>query len=144
MALAHVVAQIQTFLDNDRATPELAEDRALLAKALADAQAMAATLTGYLMSAQQDARQLYRLGLGSVSFLLAVGDLLIGWLLLEHAEIAFTALAGDVSERDRSFYQGKVAAANFFARNVLPRLAADRRIIEGVDLAVMDLREEAF
>jgi alkylation response protein AidB-like acyl-CoA dehydrogenase len=144
VALQHVVAQIQKLLDNDAARPELAEDRALLAKALADAQSMAATLTGYLMSAQEDARELYRLGLGSVSFLLAVGDLLIGWLLLEHAETALTALAGDVSERDRSFYEGKVAAARFFARNVLPRLAADRKIVEDVDLAVMDLREEAF
>ena len=113
-------------------------------QALADAQAMAATMTGYLMSAQENARELYRLGLGSVAFLLAVGDLMIGWLLLEHAEIALAALDGDVSDRDRSFYQGKVAAANFFARNVLPRLTADRKIVEGVDLTIMDLREEAF
>jgi alkylation response protein AidB-like acyl-CoA dehydrogenase len=144
VALQHVVSQIQKFLDSDGARPELAGDRALLAKALADTQAMAATLTGYLMSAQEDARELYRVGLGSVTFLLAVGDLLIGWLLLEHAEIALTAMAGDVSARDRSFYQGKVAAANFFARNVLPRLTADRRVIEGVDLTTMDLGEESF
>jgi alkylation response protein AidB-like acyl-CoA dehydrogenase len=144
VALAHVVAQIQKFLDNDSARPELADGRTLLTQALADAQAMAVTLTGYLMSAQDNARDLYRLGLGSVAFLLAVGDLVIGWLLLEHAEIALAALDGDVSERDRAFYQGKVAAANFFARNVLPRLTADRTVIEGVDLTIMDLREEAF
>ena len=34
--------------------------------------------------------------------------------------------------------------ANFFAKNVLPRLTAERKIVEGVDLTVMDLREEAF
>jgi len=144
VALQHIVAQIQKFLDNENARPELADGRMLLAKALSDAQAMAATLTGYLMSAQENARDLYRLGLGSVAFLLAVGDLVIGWLLLEHAEIALAALDGDVSERDRSFYQGKIAAATFFARNVLPRLTADRTIVEGVDLTLMDLREEAF
>jgi alkylation response protein AidB-like acyl-CoA dehydrogenase len=144
VALQHVVAQIQKFLDNENARPELADGRTLLTKALSDAQAMAATLTGYLMSAQENARDLYRLGLGSVAFLLAVGDLVIGWLLLEHAEIALAALDGDVSERDRAFYQGKIAAANFFARNVLPRLTADRTIVEGVDLTLMDLREEAF
>ena len=103
-----------------------------------------ATLTGYLMSAQENARDLYRVGLESVPFLLAVGDLLIGWLLLEHAEIALAALDGDASERDRAFYQGKIAAAKFFARNVLPRLTAERTIVEGVDLTLMDLREEAF
>jgi len=144
VALQHVVAQIQKFLDDENARPELADGRTLLTKALSDAQAMAATLTGYLMSAQENARDLYRLGLGSVAFLLAVGDLVIGWLLLEHAEIALAALDGDVSERDRSFYQGKIAAATFFARNVLPRLTADRAIVEGVDLTLMDLREEAF
>jgi alkylation response protein AidB-like acyl-CoA dehydrogenase len=144
VALGHVVAQIQKFLDKENSRPELADSRTLLAKALADAQAMAATLTGYLMGAQDNARELYRLGLQSVAFLLAVGDLLIGWLLLEHAEIALTASDGEVSERDRPFYEGKVAAAKFFARNVLPRLTADRTIVEGVDLTVMELREEAF
>jgi alkylation response protein AidB-like acyl-CoA dehydrogenase len=144
VALQHVVAQIQKFLDKNDARPELADARALLAKALADAQAMAATLTGYLMSAQENARELYRLGLEAVAFLLAVGDLVVGWLLLEHAEIALVATDGEVSERDRAFYEGKVAAAKFFARNVLPRLSADRKIVEGVDLTIMDLREEAF
>ena len=79
-----------------------------------------------------------------MAFLLAVGDLLIGWLLLEHAEIALDALDGDPSDRDREFYRGKVAAADFFAKNVLPRLGAERKIVEGVDLTIMDLREEAF
>jgi hypothetical protein len=144
VALAHVVAQMQKFLDRETARPELAEGRALLATALADAQAMTTTLTEYLLGAQANARELYRLGLESVAYLLAVGDLLIGWLLLEHAEIALTALDGDTPDRDRSFYRGKVAAAMFFARNVLPRLTAERAIAEGVDLTIMDLREEAF
>lgn len=46
---------------------------------------------------QNDPRQVYRVGLESVPFLLAVGDLLIGWLLLLHAEIALNALDGDVA-----------------------------------------------
>ncbi len=67
-------------------------------------------MTSYLIESQQNSRELYRLGLESVPFLLAVGDLLIGWLLLRQAEIALNALDGDVSERDRAFYAGKVAA----------------------------------
>ena len=143
-ALQHVVGQIQQFLDSDTARPELADARTLLATALADLQAMAAAMTGYLLSSQENARELYRLGLESVRFLLAVGDLLIGWLLLQQAEIALNALDSEVSDRDRSFYTGKVAVANFFAKNVLPRLTADRKIVEAVDLTAMDLREEAF
>ncbi|WP_123027881.1 acyl-CoA dehydrogenase [Mycolicibacterium stellerae] len=144
VALAHVVTQIQKFLDRDTARPELAAGRAVLAAALADAQAMTVALTGYLMSAQENARELYRLGLGSVSYLLAVGDLFIGWLLLEHAEVALNALEANPSDRDRAFYSGKVAAANFFTKNVLPRLTADRKIVDDVELTVMNLREEAF
>jgi alkylation response protein AidB-like acyl-CoA dehydrogenase len=143
-ALQHVVGQITDFLDSDAARQELAGGRTLLATALSDLQAMTAAMTGYLTSSQGNARELYRVGLESVRFLLAVGDLLIGWLLLHQAEIALNALDGDLSDRDRSFYAGKVAAANFFAKSVLPRLTAERKIVEAVDLAVMDLREEAF
>ena len=143
-ALGHVVGQIQSFIDSDAARPELAKERALLTKALAEVQAMVTAMTGYLVRAQRDPRQVYHLGLESVSFLLAVGDLFIGWLLLQHAEIALAALDGDPTDRDRAFYDGKVAAAAFFAKNMLPRLTADRRIIEDVDLTIMDLAEDAF
>jgi hypothetical protein len=54
------------------------------------------------------------------------------------------ALDGEASERDRDFYSGKITAARFFAKNVLPRLSAERKIIESVDLATMDLDEGAF
>ena len=144
VALQHVIAQIENFLGASSAREELAGGRALLTTALTDLQAMVVTMTGYLLDSRQNVRELYRLGLESVPFLLAVGDLLIGWLLLHHAEIALDALDGDLSDCDRAFYSGKVAAANFFAKNVLPRLTADRQIIEDVDLTIMDLCEEAF
>jgi hypothetical protein len=144
VALGHVVGQIQAFLTSESAREELADCRVLLASALADVQAMVATMTGFLIGSQESSRELYRLGLESVSFLFAVGDLVIGWLLLRGAEVALVALDGDVSDRDRAFYRGKVGAARFFAKNVLPRLTADRRKIEDVDLTVMDLAEDAF
>ncbi len=102
-------------------------------------------LTGWLGEAQGgDPRALYKVGLSSRRFLLAIGDLVVGWLLQRQADVALTALAGEVSATDQAFYTGKVAAARFFAREVLPRIGADRRIIEGTDLDVMDLPEEAF
>ncbi|MCT7658864.1 acyl-CoA dehydrogenase [Mycobacterium deserti] len=143
-ALGHVVGRIEQFLSSDTARPELSDTRRLLATALADVQAMVAAMTGYLISAQENARELYRLGLQSVSFLLAFGDLMIGWLLLRQAEIALNALDRGPSDDDRAFYNGKVAAAQFFVKNVLPRLTAERKIVESVDLAVMDLAEDAF
>ncbi|MGE5694435.1 MAG: acyl-CoA dehydrogenase [Candidatus Sericytochromatia bacterium] len=148
VALAHVANQIQKFVDGSRdgegARPELAESRALLGTALSDVQAMVAALTGYLIESQNNARDLYRVGLESVPFLLSVGDLLIGWLLLRQAEIALGALDGEVDDAERNFYLGKVGAATFFAKNMLPRLSAQRRILEGVDLTIMEMREESF
>ena len=87
-ALDHLVTQIEAFIDSDEARPELADARKQLATALDDLQAWVATMTGYLIDSQQSARELYRVGLESVRFLLAVGDLLIGWLLLRQAEIS--------------------------------------------------------
>ena len=42
------------------------------------------------------------------------------------------------------FYEGKIAAARFFARQVLPRLAAERAMAEATDNALMELPEAAF
>ncbi|WP_029111842.1 acyl-CoA dehydrogenase [Mycobacterium sp. URHB0044] len=143
-ALGHVAGQIQAFLESDSARPELADCRKSLADALADLQGMLATMTGYLMASQENPRQLYKLGLQSVPFLLAVGDVVIGWLLLRNAEVALGALDAGPSDRDRAFYEGKIGAAKFFVRNVLPRLAAERKITDSVDLSAMDLAEESF
>jgi len=58
--------------------------------------------------------------------------------------VALRALGRPQSPADQAFYEGKVAAARFFAHEVLPRLGADRRIIESTTLDAMDLPEEAF
>ncbi|HUB55372.1 MAG TPA: acyl-CoA dehydrogenase [Mycobacterium sp.] len=144
VALQHLVSQIEAFIESKDARPELANARSRLTTALDDLQGWVNTMTGYLVASQQSARELYRVGLESVRFLLAVGDLLIGWLLLRHAEVALAALDSEPAGADRSFYDGKVAAAKFFVNNMLPRLTADRGIAANVDLAIMDLREEAF
>ncbi|MBI3223956.1 MAG: acyl-CoA dehydrogenase [Mycolicibacterium cosmeticum] len=142
-ALSHVVGRIQAFLDRDTARPELADGRAALSAALADVTAMVSAMTKYLIDSQQNSQDLYRVGLSSVPFLLAVGDLFIGWLLLEQAEIAQAAL-DSATDRDRDFYLGKIGAAGFFARHVLPRLGSDRSVIEAMGLAPMELPEGAF
>ncbi len=144
VALQHLLTQIQGFLDHAEARAELADSRARLATAVDDVRSMVTTMTGYLLGSQENARELYRVGLQSVPFLLAFGDVVIGWLLLQHAEIALNALDQQPTDEDRHFYRGKIAAATFFAKNVLPRLNAERRIAENVDLAAMELREDGL
>lgn len=128
----------------DTAHPELATARSRLATALVDVRRMVAAFRTYFDASKADPRELYRIGLQSVPFLLSVGDLLIGWLLVRHAEVAINALTGNPAHRERAFYGGKVAAAKFFANNVLPKLSAACVIIEVTDHAVMHLPDDAF
>ena len=89
-------------------------------------------------------RDSYKVGLGSVRYLLAVGDLLIGWRLLAQAQVASAALAGGASASDEAFYKGKVAVATFFANNMLPKLTGVRGVIESIDDDIMRVSEDAF
>jgi len=90
-------------------------------------------------------RELYKVGLSSRRILLAIGDLLVGWLLQRQAEVALAALGREeLSTADRNFYEGKISSARFFAREVLPRLASDRRIVEATTLDLMTLPEDSF
>ncbi|MEH0845983.1 acyl-CoA dehydrogenase [Micromonospora sp. CPCC 205711] len=144
-ALMAVAGEIQEFIASEAGNGQLKEERQALGKALGEIQNILGTMTGWLGEAQSgDTRALYKVGLSSRRFLLAIGDLVVAWLLQKQADVALKALAGEVSAADKAFYTGKVAAARFFAREVLPRIGADRRIIEGADLEIMDLPEEAF
>jgi hypothetical protein len=86
----------------------------------------------------------YKVGLNTTRFLMSLGDLVVGWLLVRQAEVALAKLAGSASAADTAFYEGKVAAARFFTTTVLPELTARRRVVETTDLALMDLAPEAF
>lgn len=144
VALAHVMGEIQAFLDREGGNGRLKAERKLLATALADVQAMTASLTEHLLAAATEPERLYLIGLGSVRFLLAFGDLLVGWLLLAQAETAISALDTGVAERDRAFYTGKIAVAQFFARNHLPLLTSVATVLAGLDNDIMELPESAF
>jgi len=88
-------------------------------------------------------RNIYKVGLNTTRLLMALGDVVCGWLLLRQAEVALEKLGGDPG-KDKAFYEGKVAAAQFFAQYNLPKISAERAIAEATDLSVMDLDEAAF
>jgi len=140
-ALSHVTSQItETIKSCDVALKTQAQS---LAAALEDVTAMVTTLTGYLLAASEQPAEIYKIGLTSVRFLLAVGDLLIGWRLLVAADVAHSALTSG-SQKDEAFYQGKIATANFFTSNMLPNVKALRDIVENIDDDIMRMPESAF
>jgi alkylation response protein AidB-like acyl-CoA dehydrogenase len=143
-ALAWIAGEIDQFIKNEAGNGRLKAERALLATALADVQGMAATLTGYLMAAQEDPSSLYKVGLGSVRFLMSVGDLMLGWLLAQQAAVAVGKLDDGATGADKSFYEGKIAVASFFAKNFLPLLTSTKLIIDTLDNEIMELDEASF
>jgi alkylation response protein AidB-like acyl-CoA dehydrogenase len=144
-ALTELVTQVQSFATSEAGNGQLKNERALLATALGDVQAMVETMIGYLTSATDDVTNLYKVGLNTSRLLLSLGDVIVGWLLLRQAEVALNALlAGPASPHDKDFYDGKVAAAKFFAQTRLPLLHAERAVVETTTLELMDLPESAF
>jgi len=149
-ALQHLAGQIADFAKAESGDGRLTTERELLVRALDDVQGIVGSMVGTLMTSDPrnggDERNVYKVGQNTTRLLLAAGDLVIGWLLLRHADVALTRLAsGDrLADRERAFYQGKVAAARFFSRQVLPRLTAERAIAEATDNDLMDLDEAAF
>jgi alkylation response protein AidB-like acyl-CoA dehydrogenase len=143
-ALGALVAQIKAFAGSDAGNGQLKNERALLATATADVEAIVARLVSDLTSSLEDTRNLYKVGLNTSRLLMALGDLVISWLLLRQADVALLALTRGSDPKDTSFYEGKVAAAKFFARTRLPLLAAERAIVDDTDLELMDLAESAF
>ncbi|MDV3221376.1 acyl-CoA dehydrogenase, partial [Intrasporangium sp.] len=145
-ALQHVAGQIQEFAKDLGGS--LDTERELLGKGLEDVQGMVGHMINDLMKSDPrmggETANLYKVGQNTSRLLLAAGDLIVGWLLLRQAEVAKAALDGGASGKDADFYRGKVAAASFYAKNVLPRLAAERAITEATDNDLMDVPEAAF
>ena len=143
-SLMTVAGQITETVKGDEGSGQFTVERELLGKALEDVQGIVAVLGQWAMASQSDSEEIYKVGLNTTRLLMASGDLVIGWLLLRQAEVASAALAGEVAEKDRMFYRGKIETARWFARNRLPLLAAERAVAEATDLDLMGMPEEAF
>src|SRR5436309_27681 len=143
-ALTVLLGEIQAFADSEAGNGQLKNERALLSSALMDVQAMVGAMVGYLTSSAEEVSNLYKVGLNTTRLLMSLGDLVVGWLLLRQAEVALLKLTEGAAERDKMFYEGKVAAAKFFAQSRLPLLSAERAVVEGTNLELMDLDEAAF
>ncbi|WP_055482599.1 acyl-CoA dehydrogenase [Sphaerimonospora mesophila] len=141
-ALGSLLGDIKAFASSNAGNGRLKVERGLLDEAADEVKAMADTMAGWAISSMEEPREIYRVGLNTTRFLMALGDLVLAWLLLRQAEVALNALGE--GDGDKEFYTGKVAAASFFAQTVLPRLAAERRVLAATDQSLMDLPEASF
>jgi alkylation response protein AidB-like acyl-CoA dehydrogenase len=148
-ALSDLSVQIIQWIAAESGNGQLKEERALLQQGLDDVAAIVATMINDLGTTvpgvpHSNPRNVYKVGLNTTRLLMALGDLICAWLLLRGAEVALERLNAQLSPDEKAFYEGKVASGRWFARTVLPKLAAERAIAEATDLAVMDMDEAAF
>ena len=145
-ALGHLAKEIEAFIASEAGNGRLKNERALLATALEDANAIVGHMINDLMSARRrrPAQHLQ----GRAQHLPPADGARRRRLRLAAAAPgrgrAGEAAAARCSGKDKAFYEGKVAAAQFFAQTNLPELTAERAIAEGIDLDLMDLDEAAF
>jgi hypothetical protein len=74
-----------------------------------------------------------------------MGDLAIGWLLLDQAAIAVKKLtAKSETHPDHAFYTGKQLTGQFFANDVLATLPSRVRRLSAIDKTAVAMPDEAF
>jgi hypothetical protein len=141
-------ATLQGLLGKVRKTAEggaegdaLADERKALLRALGDVEGIFMAIMGKL------GESVYHVGLQGNRILMALAEVVIGGLLVQHAAVALGKLGageGSLSTEDRAFYEGKVASARFYCREVLPALTLSRKLVENSRLDIMSIPEEAF
>ncbi|MFE9722194.1 acyl-CoA dehydrogenase [Streptomyces sp. NPDC005794] len=135
--------EIKKFLADAHGNEELSGSLDNLAKAAVDLEAIVGTMITDLTATGEDVKNIYKVGLNTTRLLMASGDVVVGYLLLKGAVVASEKLR-TASAKDAPFYQGKIAAAKFFAANILPGVSGERALAEAVDNSLMELDEAAF
>jgi alkylation response protein AidB-like acyl-CoA dehydrogenase len=80
----------------------------------------------------------------SFPFLMAMGDLIMGWMLLWRAAIAAEKLAHGASAKEKDFYQGQITTAEFFIHAVLPETYGRMESIGRMSAAAVEMADAGF
>jgi len=95
------------------------------------------------MASMQNPPEIYKTGLHANALLESLSEVVISWLMLRQAEIAMAALP-EADDKDRAFYEGKIASARYCTRLNLPKARLRREAAEVEDAALMEMADEAF
>jgi alkylation response protein AidB-like acyl-CoA dehydrogenase len=148
--------------DSGKAVADLNADIAAFAsnvgdaaiKAPADAVATAATVVSEMVS---ELLSIHRLATGGSApdahraaqhapvLLMSVGDLMVGYLLVQHAQIAASRLAdASLDAAERAFYSGKISVATFFVNTVLLELPGRLGAVKNADDLLWQASDASF
>jgi alkylation response protein AidB-like acyl-CoA dehydrogenase len=77
-------------------------------------------------------------------YLEAMGDVIMGWMLLWRAGVASEKLAQGATSKDEAFYRGQVKTAEFFIQAVLPVTMGKMDSISKMSAAAIEMEETWF
>jgi len=140
LAFMVLMTEIETWADAQADNEEIA----IIAKRVGAARNALMMATGELMQCAQSGDVAFPFTV-STRYLHMFAEVMVGYLLGQQALIAADALANkDLSDSDRTFYQGRIITSRFFANNILPGVRMKAAVIKNHDTSSLDMPEAAF
>lgn len=134
------LAEIAKFAADNANVAGFEREMEILSKAVTTYQEIQGAMGGFVANGQINMLPVY-----ATRILRITGDLTITQNLLEQAIIAqkkIDELGKD--HYDYAFYNGKVMAAKYFAKNILPNIFNVLEVIKEADTSVIEIEEEAL
>ena len=138
--LMALTQDVQKFVGQHKDHPVFGRDIALLAKAQEATMGGAMKIMGWFQGGR-----LPMVPLNANRVLEMMSEMVVGWLLLEQGVIAHNARAHlGQDHHDDPFYEGKMASAQFFARNTLPGVVYKLDLMAQEDESPLGMSDAAF
>lgn len=140
LVFADWLAEIEVFATENAGVKGFEKETALVKKAVDAYREIQMAIGGFFGSGQ-----LSMMPLHATRILHATSELICGQLLLEQALIAQKKIDElGAQHYDYAFYNGKVNAAKYYVRNIMPNIFKTLDVIKDADTSVLDVAEEAF
>jgi alkylation response protein AidB-like acyl-CoA dehydrogenase len=134
------MGDVARFVEQHRAHPVFGKAVETLAAGQEATLAAAMTMLGW-----SQGEKVHLIPLNANRFLNLMSQLAVGWLLLEGGVIADQAQRKlPAADPDRHFYEGRKASALWFARNVLPGVEHQAKVMALEDETPVTMPDEAF
>ena len=134
------LAEIEEFATANASAADFEKEMAILLRAVNAYKEIQNTIASYFMNQKISMMPLY-----ATRILQATGELVCGQLILEQALLAQKKIDELGSDHyDYPFYNGKVNAAKYFVRNIVPNIFRTLEVVKEGDTSVLDIEEEAF
>ncbi len=134
------LAEIETFAADNADAAGFEKEMAIVKRGVDAYRQIQMAIAGFVGDGRMSMMPLY-----ATRILHATGELICGQLLLEQALIAQKQIDElGTDHHDYAFYNGKVNAAKYYARNIMPNIFRTLEVIKEADTSVLDIVEEAF